>query len=103
MAEKMTEASEIALERLKVLLNSPQEGIAIKACDSILDRNAETARNRKETVDGSHRFTFDPVTLLHAAVTARELNADYVEKASALTKPKFEPDATKALPESTNG
>lgn len=100
MAEKMTEASEKALERLTELINSPQEGISLKACDSLLDRNVETARNRKETVEGSHRFTIDPVTLMHAALTAHELNS--------VQNPQFERDGgrddrnTKALPASTS-
>lgn len=97
LAEKMTEASEQALERLVELIKSESEQVAIKACDSVLDRNAETARNRKETIDGNHRFQIDPVTLMHAALTANEL--DLIQNQDKVVMSR---DATKALPEKTD-
>lgn len=97
MAEKLTEASEKALERLEVLLNSTSEGVQLKAADSILDRTAETARNRKVEGNLQGRFTLDPVTLMHAALTADELHS--AQTANVLA----ERDATKALPEHKEG
>ena len=95
LAERLTDASEIALEKLKILIESEQEGIALKACDSILDRTVETARNRKDTLDAFHRFTIDPVTLMHAALTSQELIN--TQNPNVLV----EKDATKTLPEKT--
>jgi len=74
--QRMLEASDKALERLENLVQSQQEGIALKACDSILDRVAETARNNKLQQDVHGRFTIDPLTLMHAALTARELEPE---------------------------
>jgi hypothetical protein len=79
--DRMTEASDKALTRLEQLLESAQEGIALKAADSILDRNAESARNRKVEGDFSNRFSMDPMMLMHAAKTAEEIG--------------FTPDASK--------
>jgi DNA-binding transcriptional MerR regulator len=73
LQQRMLEASDRALERLETLVQSTQEGIALKACDSILDRNSETARNRRIEGDIHARYTIDPITLQHAALTAREL------------------------------
>jgi DNA-binding transcriptional MerR regulator len=73
LQQRMLEASDRALERLEELVHSQQEGISLKACDSILDRNSETARNKRIEGDVHSRFTIDPVTLMHAALTAREL------------------------------
>lgn len=75
LQERMLEASDKALERLKVLLDSPQEGIALKAADSILDRTMETARNRKIEGQIDNHYRFDPITLMHAAATSMELDA----------------------------
>jgi hypothetical protein len=74
LQQRMLEASDKALERLEELVASQQEGIALKAADSILDRNTETARNKRMDIDQHGRFTIDPVTLMHAALTAQELN-----------------------------
>lgn len=73
LQQRMLEASDRALERLEQLVQSQQEGIALKACDSVLDRNTETARNKRIEQDLQARFTIDPVTLIHAALTANEL------------------------------
>jgi hypothetical protein len=86
LQDRMTEASDKALTRLEELLNSQQEGIAVKACDSILDRNAETARNRKIEGNLNGRFMMDPITLMHAALTANEIN-----QAQNLPQPKLPP------------
>jgi hypothetical protein len=74
LQQRMVEASDKALTRLEKLLESAQEGIALKAADSILDRNAESARNRRIEGDMSHRFTIDPLALMHAAQTAEEVD-----------------------------
>jgi hypothetical protein len=87
LAELMTEKSQRALERLAELMDSQQEGIALKACDSVLDRVSETARNRKLETDLTGRFTIDPMMLIHAAATAQEL--DTVNRKSL---PPFERD-----------
>lgn len=75
MQQQIEEASEKALKKLIELLNSEHQGLVLKACDSILDRNAETARNRRIEGEMHNRYTIDPVTLRHAALTARELDA----------------------------
>jgi hypothetical protein len=95
MAQRMLEASDKALERLEQLVASQQEGIALKACDSILDRNSETARNKKIESDISGRITLDPLMLLHAAATAQEIQA--ATKALPPSPPNtgFEQDASK--------
>jgi DNA-binding transcriptional MerR regulator len=92
LAEQMTEASEKALQRLQMLIDSTQEGIALKACDSVLDRVSETARNRKIEGDMTSRLTIDPVTLMHAALTAQELDQVRVMKSLPAT---FETDGGK--------
>ena len=81
LKEQLTEASDKALRKLELLLDSAQEGIALKAADSILDRNSESARNRKIEGEMNNRFTFDPLTLMRAAQTAEEIG--------------FTPDASK--------
>lgn len=73
LKDQLTEASDKALKKLESLLESSQEGIALKAADSILDRNSESARNRKIEGDFNNRFTMDPVSLMHAAQTAQEI------------------------------
>src|SRR5713226_4223460 len=73
LKDRMTEASDKALTRLEALLESQQEGIALKAADSILDRNSESARNRRVEGDFNNRFSIDPTMLMHAANTAEEL------------------------------
>jgi hypothetical protein len=90
----MLEASDKALARLEELINSPQEGISLKACDSVLDRNSETARNKKVETDLTGRFTIDPVTLMHAALTATEL-AQIQEKAAPQLPSGVEKDASR--------
>jgi hypothetical protein len=72
--ERLRELSDRALDRLRELVESEQAGLALKACDSILDRNPETARNQRVESNLKGRFTVDPVTLMHAALTARELD-----------------------------
>jgi hypothetical protein len=91
LQDRMTEASDKALTRLEELLNSQQEGIALKAADSVLDRNAETARNRKIEGSMSGRFTMDPITLMHAALTANEINQATQPK---ILPPPYEKDAS---------
>jgi hypothetical protein len=90
MQQRMTEASDKALTRLEALLSSAQEGIALKAADSILDRTSETARNRKIEGDMTNRFTFDPLTLMSAARTAEELGQAYERDTSKV--PRSEPE-----------
>jgi hypothetical protein len=85
MAQRMLEASDRALERLENLVQSQTESVALRACDSILDRTSETARNQKIDNNLSGRFTIDPVMLQHAALTAQELNTPKI----------LEPDASK--------
>jgi DNA-binding transcriptional MerR regulator len=80
LKQQMTEASDTALRRLEQLLQSAQEGIALKAADSILDRCSETARNRKVEGDFNNRFTLDPLSLMHAANTAQEIAQSSFER-----------------------
>jgi hypothetical protein len=94
LQQRMLEASDKALERLEMLINSQQEGIALKACDSVLDRNTETARNKKIEGDMHARFTIDPVTLMHAALTASELNTAVNQKQLPAKTGDFEKDAS---------
>jgi hypothetical protein len=76
LSERLTEASDKALTKLEELLqNSQQEGIVLKAADSILDRTLETARNRKIEGNVQGHVSFDPVLLMHAAATAREIDS----------------------------
>jgi len=77
LKQQLTEASDKALKKLELLLDSAQEGIALKAADSILDRNAESARNRKVEGQFDNRYTMDPMTLMHAANTAREVEKSF--------------------------
>jgi hypothetical protein len=72
--ERLEEISERALTRLEELVQSDQAGLALKACDSVLDRNPETARNQRVESDLRAKFQIDPVTLMHAAMTAKELD-----------------------------
>jgi len=79
--ERLRQLSDRALERLGELVESDQAGLALEACDSILDRNPETARNQRVESNLRGRFVVDPVTLMHAALTARELdNAALIAK-----------------------
>lgn len=87
LQQRMTEASDKALTRLEELVASEQEGIALKACDSILDRNNETARNKKVETDLNARIQLDPVTLMHAALTASEI-------AQSKALPAYDKDAS---------
>lgn len=73
LSDRLMEASDRALTKLEELLNSDSEQVVQKAADSILDRTVETARNRKIEGNVSGRFTIDPVTLMHAALTSQEL------------------------------
>jgi hypothetical protein len=81
LKDQLTEASDKALKKLELLLESGQESIVLKAADSILDRNSESARNRKVEGDFNNRFSMDPMMLMHAAKTAEEIG--------------FTPDASK--------
>jgi hypothetical protein len=92
LQDRLTEASDKALTKLEELLASAQENVALKAADSILDRTSETARNKKVETDFKGRFTMDPITLLHAAKTASEIDAASQPKVLPAT---FEPDASK--------
>jgi hypothetical protein len=92
LQDRMLEASDKALTRLEELLDSKGEAIALKAADSILDRTAETARNRKIEGDFKGRYTIDPITLMHAAVTAGEILKSQEPKQLTGT---FEADASK--------
>jgi len=75
MADKMLEASDMALDKLKELLESKQEKIVLEAANSLLDRTVETARNRKIEGNTHGHLTIDPMTLIHAAATSMELDA----------------------------
>lgn len=93
LQERMTEASDKALTKLESLLESAQETVSLKAADSILDRTAETARNRKIEGNMTGRFTIDPVLLMHAAATAQEIQTPPQNKALP-PKPDYEQDAS---------
>lgn len=86
LKQQMTEASDKALRKLELLLESAQEGIQLKAADSILDRCSETARNRRVEGDFNNRFQLDPLTLMHAAQTASEVSSSFERDATAPPK-----------------
>lgn len=73
LAERIHEASGQAIDKLRTLIDSEHQGLALKACDSVLDRNPETARNQRSESDVRTRFSIDPATLMHIAMTAREI------------------------------
>jgi len=75
--DRIAEASGRALEKLIELIESPSEGIALKASTSLLDRNPETSRMNK--IEAEHHLTIDPMLLVHAAAKAREVD-EYDEK-----------------------
>jgi len=92
LQDRLTEASDKALTKLEELLaNSQQESIVLKAADSILDRTVETARNRKIEGNMSGRFSIDPITLMHSALTAQELEHHTDQK--KLPPASYEQDA----------
>jgi hypothetical protein len=89
LKERIQEKSNQALDVLvKLMEDESQKGIIrVKAADSILDRNEESARNRKVEGDFHQHHTIDPLMLLHAAATAQEI--DQAREAGSLptTKP----------------
>jgi len=70
--ERIDELSSVALDRLETLIGSEREGIALKACQDVLDRNEETPRNSKTNVSATVKV-FNPAQLMMAATAAREL------------------------------
>jgi hypothetical protein len=71
--ERINELSTAALDKLEKLIQQEEHpGLALKACDSVLDRNEVTARNKKVETENRHHFV-DPLMLVHAATTAQEL------------------------------
>jgi hypothetical protein len=87
--DKLLEASDAALDRLKDLLDSKQEMIQLKAADSILDRTMETARNRKVEGNMTGHYSIDPVTLMHAAATSIELDGALTQKKALPPPPQI--------------
>lgn len=89
---KLTEAADRALDVLMEVMESDGTKPAdkLKAADSILDRTADTARNRKVEQSGNIGHTLDPVLLMHAAATAQEVDVSQ-QKQKALERPKPKP------------
>ena len=69
----LEENSRKALERLASLIDSDNEHIAFKASVDAMDRFQETAKIIKGEID--HTVKLDPVFLVHAAATAREMDS----------------------------
>lgn len=92
LQDRLLEASDKALIKLEALLESDSEQVVQKAADSILDRTIETARNRKVEGSVQGRFTIDPVTLMHAALTSQELQT--AQKALPAPPPSYEKDGS---------
>lgn len=70
---RINQVSGEAIDKLQELIKSEHQGLALKACDSVLDRNAETARCQHVESDVRSRFSIDPATLMHIAMTAKEI------------------------------
>ena len=90
LTSRIEDASARALERLTQLIESSNEGIALKASANILDRNPEVSRTSK--LEAEHKVKLDPVFLVHAAATAREV--DHYEQ----TRTRPQPQVVKELP-----
>ena len=83
---KLEEASAEALDRMiELMKHSKQEGVAFKAAQDLLDRTPELSRTRKleGSVTSRHQF-LDPLMLVHAAATAKEM--DQFEARKQLTE-----------------
>lgn len=73
LADKLIENSAKALERIRALIDSPNEHIALKASQDTLDRVPETSKVQK--IQSDAKVVIDPVLLIHAAATAKEVEA----------------------------
>lgn len=69
----LEENSRKALEKLAALIDSDNEHIALKASVEALDRYEETAAIAKS--ETKTELKLDPVFLVHAAATAKEMDA----------------------------
>lgn len=68
-----------ALQKIGKLMDSDNEGIALKASQDALDRFTETSKVQK--TESEHHLKIDPTLLLHAAATAKEVEEFKQQKA----------------------
>lgn len=74
LSDRMLEASDKALDKLIELMDSASnDKVKLEAANSVLDRTAEGARNKRVQEEVSHKF-IDPLFLVHAAKTAQEID-----------------------------
>lgn len=77
MAQKLEEASAAALEEMMLMMNELGTGqLKVKVCQDLLDRDPKSSRTKRMELTGtmSHDF-ISPAVLIHAAATAKEVEA----------------------------
>lgn len=78
MAHKLEEASAAALDEMIDMMRSMDgaSGLKVKICQDLLDRDPKSSRTKRMELSGtmSHDF-ISPAVLVHAAATAKELEA----------------------------
>jgi hypothetical protein len=75
MAQRLEEASSIALDEMLAMMGElPQGNLKYKICQDLLDRDPKSSRTKRMDLTGnmSHQF-INPAVLIHAAATAKEI------------------------------
>jgi hypothetical protein len=86
IVQRLEEASDKALDEMMKLVEMEGTGmVKLKACQDIMDRDQRVSRTKKVEGSVSHDFV-NPMLLVHAAATARELE-QYEAKKKGLPEP----------------